>query len=239
MRTAAKTAASAPTKAPLSAVESPVVPPHALGVDAVLDRLAASAAGLSGDAADDRLATVGPNRLPEPKGRGPLIRFLAQFRNLLVLVLIGAAVVTAALGHWIDTQVILAVVVVNAVIGFVQEGKAERALAALRGMLAPRATVLRDGKRQTIAGEDVVPGDVILLEAGDKVPADARLLTAHGLMVQEAALTGESVPVAKATDPVPADAGIGDRTPMVFSGTLVATGHARALVTATDRKSVV
>ena len=233
MRTAAKTAASAPTKAPLSAVESPVVPPHALGVDAVLDRLAASAAGLSGDAADDRLATVGPNRLPEPKGRGPLIRFLAQFRNLLVLVLIGAAVVTAALGHWIDTQVILAVVVVNAVIGFVQEGKAERALAALRGMLAPRATVLRDGKRQTIAGEDVVPGDVILLEAGDKVPADARLLTAHGLMVQEAALTGESVPVAKATDPVPADAGIGDRTPMVFSGTLVATGHARALVTAT------
>ena len=116
-----------------------------------------------------RLAAHGPNRLPEVRAHGPLMRFLAQFHNVLIYVLMGAAVVTGALQHWVDTGVILAVVLANAVIGYLQEGKAEAAMAAIRGMLAPRAAVLRDGVLVTLDGADLVPGGVVLLEAGDKV----------------------------------------------------------------------
>ncbi|MBC7179671.1 MAG: HAD-IC family P-type ATPase, partial [Roseovarius sp.] len=180
-----------------------------------------------------RLAEHGPNRLPEVQARGPLRRFLGQFNNVLIYVLIGAAIVTGGLQHWIDTGVILAVVLANAVIGFLQEGKAETAMAAIRQMLAPRAAVLRDGRRVTVDGADLVPGDIVLLEAGDKVPADLRLIEARGLAAQEAILTGESVPVEKATAPVAADAPLGDRRSMLWSGTLVTQGTARGVVTAT------
>lgn len=179
------------------------------------------------------MVSHGPNRLAEVRARGPLLRFLRQFHNVLIYVLIGAAVVTGALQHWVDTGVILAVVLANAVIGFIQEGKAEAAIAAIRGMLAPRAGVLRDGHRISVDGADLVPGDIVMLEAGDKVPADLRVLDARGLAAQEAILTGESVPVEKDGSPVASDAALGDRRSMLWSGTLITQGTARGLVVAT------
>ncbi len=208
-------------------------PWHARSVDDVLDLVDADPKGLSAAAAAERLRDVGPNRLPEPHRAGPVIRFLRQFHNLLIYVLLAAAAVTAALGHLVDTGVILAVVLVNAVIGFVQEGRAEQALAAIRDMLAPDARVLRDGRRAKTPAERLVPGDVVLLEPGDRVPADLRIIAASGLRLQEAVLTGESVPVEKATDPVEADAPLGDRRSMAFSGSLVAAGAGRGVVVAT------
>ena len=212
-------------------------PPHARPVAECLNDLAATEAGLSSDEVVRRLALHGPNRLPEPHRRGPVLRFLAQFNNVLIYVLFAAAAVTAALQHWVDMGVILAVVLANASIGFVQEGKAETAMAALRGMLAPRAAVLRDGRRQAVDGAAIVPGDIVLLEAGDKVPADLRLIEARGLAAQEAILTGESVPVDKSADPVAADAPLGDRRSMLWSGTLVTQGTARAVVVATGTRT--
>lgn len=156
-----------------------------------------------------------------------------QFHNVLIYVLLGAAAVTGALQHWVDTGVILSVVLANAVIGFIQEGKAEAAMAAIRNMLAPKAAVLRDGHRVTLDGADLVLGDIVLLETGDKVPADLRVLEARGLAAQEAILTGESVPVEKGAGPVAADAALGDRRSMLWSGTLVTQGTARGLVVAT------
>jgi len=207
--------------------------PHARPVEACLVALDARPEGLTATEARQRLVAHGPNRLPDVRSRTPLWRFLAQFHNVLIYVLLGAAGVTAALQHWVDTGVILAVVLANAVIGYLQEGKAEAAMAAIRGMLAPRAAVLRDGKRVTVDGAGIVPGDIVLLEAGDKVPADLRLLEARGLSAQEAILTGESVPVEKTADPVMAAAPLGDRKSMLWSGTLVTHGTARGLVVAT------
>ncbi len=178
-------------------------------------------------------ARFGPNRLPEPKRDGPVLRFLRQFHNLLIYVLLAAAFTTAVLGHWVDTGVIIAVILVNAIIGFIQEGKAEEALNAIRDMLAPKATVLRDGRRAIIPGEDVVPGDIVILEAGDRVAADLRLLEARGLKIQEAALTGESVAVDKTIDPVDALAPLGDRQCLAYSGTMVAAGHGKGVAVAT------
>jgi magnesium-transporting ATPase (P-type) len=221
--------ASAVSKVRRSADE----PVHALDVDRVLAALEARREGLGVEEAERRLASHGPNRLPEPPRRGPIRRFLAQFENLLIYVLLGAAAITALLGHWIDTAVIGAVVLVNASIGFLQEGKAERALAAIRDMLAPRAAVLREGRRQTISADAIVPGDLVLLEPGDRVPADLRLLGAHGLRIEEAVLTGESMAVDKDTAPVAADAALGDRRSMAFSGTLVTAGQGRGVVVAT------
>ena len=206
---------------------------HARPLDEALEALATKRTGLTEAEAAARLERHGANRLPEPARQGPLMRFLRQFHNLLIYVLLAAAAVTALLQHWVDTGVILAVVLVNAIIGFVQEGRAEDALAAIRGMLAPRATVLRAGRRQTIPGEEVVPGDIVILEAGDRVPADLRLSEARGLTLQEAALTGESVPVEKHTRPVAEDAALGDRRSAAFSGTMVAAGQGRGIVTAT------
>ncbi len=210
---------------------------HARSAIDCLTALNASADGLSAAEATRRLAEHGPNRLAEVQGRGPILRFLAQFNNVLIYVLLGAAAVTAGLQHWVDTGVILAVVLANAVIGFVQEGKAEAAMTAIRQMLAPHAAVLRDGVRTSIDGVDLVPGDVVLLEAGDKVPADLRLLEARGLAAQEAILTGESVPVDKAADPVAAEAALGDRRSMLWSGTLITQGTAKGLVLATGAET--
>ena len=207
--------------------------PHAQSPEQCLDVLGANPDGLTGDEAARRLRDYGPNRLPAARSRGPLRRFLAQFHNVLIYVLLVAAVVTAGLQHWVDTGVILAVVIVNAVIGFVQEGKAEAAMAAIRGLLAPRAAVLRDGRRATVDGAHLVPGDIVLVEPGDKVPADLRVLEARGVAAQEAILTGESVPGEKTPDPVAAEAPLGDRRSMLWSGTLVTQGTARGLVVAT------
>ncbi|MFA5952650.1 MAG: cation-transporting P-type ATPase [Hyphomicrobium sp.] len=206
---------------------------HALPVEACFLTLDARSEGLTATEAARRLEVHGRNELAQYRARRPLLRFLAQFHNVLIYVLLGAAAVTATLQHWVDTGVILAVVLANAVIGFLQEGKAEAAMAAIRGMLAPRAAVLRDGRRVTVDGADLVPGDIVLLEAGDKVPADLRIFEARGLAAQEAILTGESVPVEKAVDPVEANVALGDRRSMLWSGTLVTQGTARGLVVAT------
>ena len=158
--------------------------PHHQPWEACLAQLESGPEGLTRREAERRLVSHGPNRLPDVHARGPLVRFLMQFHNVLIYVLLGAAVVTGALQHWVDTGVILAVVLANALIGFIQEGKAETAMSAIRGMLAPRAAVLRDGVRISVEGASLVPGDIVLLEAGDKVPADLRLIEARGLFAQ-------------------------------------------------------
>jgi magnesium-transporting ATPase (P-type) len=206
---------------------------HALATEEALARLESRGDGLGTDEAALRLERFGPNRLTPPKRRGPFARFLLQFHNVLIYVLIAAAVLTGLVGEWVDTGVIAGVVLINALIGFLQEGKAERALEAIRGMLSLRAQVLRDGRRQEIAAEALVPGDIVLLASGDKVPADLRLIRARGLRIEEAALTGESEPVDKGLESVAADAPLGDRIDMAYSGTLVTYGQGAGVVTAT------
>ncbi|MFN3389687.1 MAG: HAD-IC family P-type ATPase [Allosphingosinicella sp.] len=207
--------------------------PHAAAWEEAARAVDAGTQGLGAAEAARRLARYGPNRLPEAKRPTALFRFLKQFHNVLIYVLIASAGVTAALGHPVDTGVIVAVVIANALIGYIQEGRAERAMDAIRGMLAPHTSVLRDGRRQVIASADVVPGDVVLLEAGEKVPADLRLFEAQGLRVQEAVLTGESIPVEKDVAPAAADAPLGDRHSMSYGGTLVAAGTGRGIAVAT------
>lgn len=206
---------------------------HSTPVSDVLENFDSSEKGLSSEEAEKRLEEYGPNRLPEGKKRSPLMRFLIQFHNVLIYVLLIAAVITAMLDHWIDTWVILAVVVVNAVIGFIQEGKAERALEGIKKMLSLHATVIRDGERTDIEAEDLVPGDVVLLESGDKVPADVRIIKARNFRVEEAALTGESVAVEKHTETVEENSVPGDQLSMAFSGTSVVYGRATGIVTTT------
>ena len=163
---------------------------HEIDAEDVIGILQSGKNGLSGEEARQRLEIHGLNRLPEPPRRSALIRFLAHFHNILIYVLLGSAVITAFLGHLIDTAVILAVVVANAAIGFLQEGKAEKAMEAIRQMLALSASVLRDAVRRSVKGEELVPGDIVMLEAGDKVPADLRLISVNGLQIQEAIITG-------------------------------------------------
>ena len=211
---------------------------HALDAMQVLERLQTDAtAGLSSAVVARRRAEHGPNRLAEVKPTHPLWRLALQFHNLLIYLLLGAASITALLGHWVDTGVIVAVVVLNAVIGFVQEGKAERALQAIRHMLSPHALVLRDGAQHDIDAADLVPGDIVLLASGDRVPADLRLLQARNLRIDEAALTGESVPVEKDTAAVDEAASIGDRLGMAYAATMVTQGQARAVVVATGART--
>ncbi|HYD30434.1 MAG TPA: HAD-IC family P-type ATPase, partial [Azospirillaceae bacterium] len=198
---------------------------HARSALETAEAFASPDQGLSQAEAADRLARHGPNRLTPPPRRGPLMRLLLQFHNVLIYVLLASATVTVLLGHWTDAGVIVGVVLINAVIGFIQEGKAEEALAAIRAMLAPHATVLRDGQRATVPAEILVPGDRVFLESGDRVPADLRLVHAKGLHIQESALTGESVPVVKATAATAPDAALADRTSMAHSGTLVTSGQ--------------
>ena len=216
-----------------SSLSASTRPWHVLPQERVFTELEAEATGLDTAEAARRLERYGPNRLPEASPRGPLIRLLAQFHNLLIYVLLGAALIAGAMGHWVDTVVILGVVLVNAVIGFVQEGKAEDALRAIRNMLSSRAMVLRNGRHMSVPAEELVPGDVVLLQSGDKVPADLRLFRVKGLQIQEAVLTGESVAVEKTADAVVEDAVLGDRRGMAYSGTLVTHGQASGVVVAT------
>ncbi len=210
---------------------------HAESVETVFENLKTMADGLPEEEASNRLSEYGPNLLPEPKTRSPLIRFFYQFHNVLIYVLMAASAVTAMLGHWVDTGVIIGVVLVNSIIGFIQEGKAENALKAIRQMLSPNALVLRDGRQVTIPAESLVPGDVVLLQSGDKVPADLRLFRVKELQIQEAILTGESVPVEKITAPAARESVLGDRLCLAYSGTLVTHGQGAGVVIATGAQT--
>ena len=206
---------------------------YAATIDGVLARLATSRDGLGDAEARARLARHGLNHLEIEKPRSTVVRLLAQFHNVLIYLLIAAGVATALLGHGVDSGVIFGVVIVNALIGFVQEGKAERALDAIRNLLAPRAVVVRAGETLEIPAETLVPGDLVKLRSGDKVPADLRLLQTRSLQLDEAALTGESLPVEKAPDPVAGDAPLGDRRSMAYAGTLVTSGRGIGVVVET------
>src|ERR1700730_9409108 len=210
----------------------------AMTVDAAVKRLATDTGkGLDAAEAANRLQKYGPNRLPEGKKRGPFMRFLSQFNNILVYVLLGAGFTKLMLNLWIDAAIIFGVVILNAILGFFQEGKAEKALESIRNMLSAEARTLRGGETRMIPAEQLVPGDIVLLESGDKVPADLRLTEVKNLRTEEAALTGESVPTDKITEPVAANATVGDRECMAFSGTMVVSGRATGVVVATGNET--
>lgn len=206
---------------------------HAMPAGDALRQTASQPEGLAPQEAQRRLEQHGPNTLPAAPGRGPALRFLLQFHNVLIYALLVSAATTAWLGHWVDTAVILGVVLVNALIGFVQEGRAERALDAIRGMLSPQAQVMRGGQRLEVPAQSLVVGDVVCLASGDKVPADLRLIDLRNLQVDESVLTGESMPVQKQVAPADAGAELGDRQCMAYSGTLVTCGQAAGVVVAT------
>ena len=207
---------------------------HAQSTDTVIEGVRSDARrGLTSEEAAQRLEKDGPNSLPEAKRRTALMRFLHQFHSPLIYVLIVAGTVTFLLEDYLDTWVIGGVVIINAIIGFIQEGKAEAALDAVKGLLADHAVVIRDGKTMDVLAKDLVVGDLITVESGTKIPADARIISSANLAVAEAALTGESVPVQKNRTVVSEDAGLGDRSSMLYAGTLVTTGSATAVVTAT------
>jgi P-type Ca2+ transporter type 2C len=213
---------------------------HATRVAAVLEALGARGTGLTADEARVRLARYGPNQLTQAEQAGYFRVLFVQFRSLLVWLLIGAAAISGALGEWIDATAIAVIVALNALIGAWQEYAAERSIAALRRLTAPRARVRRDARTLVIPAAEIVPGDVLLVEAGDLVAADARLSAATSLTCVEKALTGESEPVTKAVNAsIDADASLGDRATMVYLGTAVANGTGTAVVVATGMRSEV
>ena len=219
----------------MSVVARPADPAeaYALSVAETLESLGVSPEGLSPDEAAQRLASNGPNRLPEPPRDGPLKRFFSHFDDVLIYILLGAAALKAAMGEWIDFWVILAVAVINAVIGFVQEGRAEEALAGIKAMLSSEAQVRRNGAWVSVPADQLVPGDLVRVAPGSRVPADLRLVEASNLRVEEAALTGEAVPAEKSLAAVAVGTGIGDRTSMLFSSSIVVAGQGVGVVTAT------
>jgi magnesium-transporting ATPase (P-type) len=211
---------------------------HAISADAAVKRLVTDGRkGLDAAEAANRLQKYGPNRLPEGKKRGPFMRFLSQLNNVLVYVLLGAGFTKLMLNLWVDASIIFGVVILNALLGFIQEGKAEKALDSIRNMLSAEARAVRGGQTRLIPAEQLVPGDIVLLESGDRIPADLRLADAKNLRTEEAALTGESVPADKTTDAVSANATVGDRECMAFSGTMVVSGRATGVVVATGSET--
>ena len=212
---------------------------HGMPADEVVKRLATNREkGLDAAEAAARLKTYGPNRLPEGKKQGPFMRFLAQFNNILVYVLLTAGFIKLMLSLWLDASIIFAVVVLNSGCS----GSSRRAGRRRRWIRSatcspPRRGRVRGGETRMIPAEDLVPGDIVLLESGDKIPADLRLVDAKNLRTEEAALTGESVPAEKTTDAVAANATVGDRESMAFSGTMVVSGRATGVVVATGSQT--
>lgn len=212
---------------------------HATTVEETLKKLDTTLLGLSWHQALVRLKQYGPNKIPTEKKRTLWYRLFDQFNNILIYILLAAAVITALLQHWIDTSVILGVVILNATISLIQEGKAEKALEALKQMLPLYANVIRSKKRDRILAEELVPGDVVLLRSGDKVPADLRLVKTANLQIQEALLTGESVPDEKHTFPVQENTPLADRSSMAYSGTFVTYGTGMGIVVTTAKNTEV
>ncbi|MEJ5300413.1 MAG: cation-translocating P-type ATPase [Thermodesulforhabdaceae bacterium] len=207
---------------------------HQMEIDEIFRLLNSSKEGLSSEEASKRLQEFGPNELEEKKKRSPILMLLQQFTDFLIIVLIGAAIVAGFVGKLTDSLTIIAIVILNAIIGFIQEYKAEKALEALKKIAAPFSVALRDKNPLNIPASQLVPGDVVLLEAGQIVPADMRLIEAVNLKVEEATLTGESVPVEKHTKPIfEKDIPLGDRKNMVYQGTIITYGRGKGIVTAT------
>ena len=214
---------------------------YASSAESVLSELHSSTEGLSKTEVEKRLAEYGKNELAEGKKKSLLMKFAEQFKDFMILVLLAAAIISAVVSHEIvDSIIILLVVIINAIMGVFQEAKAEQAIEALKQMSTPNANVLRDGHTLSIKSDELVPGDIVLLEAGDVVPADIRLLEAASLKIEEAALTGESVPVEKQTDVLPVgDIGIGDRVNMAFSNSNVTYGRGKGVVVNTGMSTEV
>ena len=206
---------------------------HSLEHEEVLEKVESSYEGLTSQEAQKRVQKYGYNKLKEKKKQSAFLRFMMQFNNLLIYVLLAAALLSGLLGHSVDTIVILSVVFINAIIGFIQENKAENAMQAIKKMLAFSALVVRDGLKQKVNSELLVIGDILFMQAGDKVLADIRIVEAHGFSAQESLLTGESLPVEKTQKSVDEDADIGDRSSMLFAGTSIASGQAKGVVVAT------
>jgi P-type Ca2+ transporter type 2C len=210
---------------------------HAVDVQEVLKRLEVSEDGLSGEQAGQRLEETGPNSMEVEEGVSPFRMLVRQVHNPLIYLLAGAAVLSLLVGHEVDAAVIAGVIVLNSLLGFIQEWRAEGALAALRRMASPHARVLRDGKPQDIDAAEVVPADILILETGDRVAAGARLIWAEELQVDESALTGESVPVGKDSETLDKNTPMGDQKNMVRMSTSVTGGRGRAVVVATGMQT--
>ena len=211
---------------------------HAMEAATVLAELKAETArGITTEEAQARLAQHGPNELTHEEKAPPWHLFVNQFKSILILILIVATVLSAFVGEYVDAVIILVIIVFCAVLGFVQEYRAERALEALKGMLAPMITVLRGGQEMEVASRDLAPGDILVLEAGDRIPADARIVENHSLQCDEAPLTGESLPVVKDLIAARVDAPVGDRRCMMFTGTTVTYGRGKAVVCDTGMRT--
>jgi Ca2+-transporting ATPase len=225
---------TSPTASPPDTTAAAARPWHAQSADEVIAQVASGRSGLSSAEARRRLEATGPNALQAARGVSPWQLLAGQFKNVLIVILLVATALSALLGHAVEAVAITVIVIFAVLLGFVQEFRAERAIEALREMAAPRATVIRDGSEVDLPARDVVPGDVLVLTAGNRIAADARLLHGANLQVQEAPLTGESTPVEKHADTVcEAGAAVGDRRNMVFSGTTVGYGRGLAVVVAT------
>ena len=213
--------------------EKPGGPFYQLSVDETLTSTNSTPEGISGAEASARLQQYGENALPQKAGKPAWLRFLAHFNDVLIYVLLAAALLTAGMGHWVDTLVILGVAVINALIGHIQESNAEKSLQSIRNMLSSEAVVIRQGNHETIPTTALVPGDIVVIRAGDRIPADLRVIEAHNLRVEEAILTGESTVVEKSTEALSGELPLGDRTNLLFSGTTVSSGGGKGLVVAT------
>ena len=210
---------------------------HSLSIEEVLRKLRTSEEGLSEEEAQRRLEEFGPNELRKEKGKSPWSIFFDQFKDFLIILLLGATFVSLLIGEVLDAAAIMAIVIISAFLGFLQEYRAERALEALKKMAALEALVIRDGRERRILAKELVPGDIILIHAGDKVPADARLIEEFNLKVDEAPLTGESVPVNKEVMVLPLETALADRKNMLYAGTIVTYGRGKAVVVATGMET--
>ena len=208
---------------------------HALDGASCLQQLDSQCNGLTAEQVRQRVQQYGPNSLPSAPPLPAWRRFLRQMQNTLIYVLLGCAGLTLLLGHWLDSLVILGVVLINALVGFIQEGRAEQAMRAIAGLLSLHCRVRREHGLQELPAEQLVPGDIVLLEEGDRVPADLRLLNCRDLRIEEAALTGEALPADKQSEPVSSSAVLADRQSMAYSGCLVSTGSGYGVVVATGQ----
>ncbi|MBK4387050.1 cation-transporting P-type ATPase [Enterobacter hormaechei] len=213
--------------------EKPHRPYYQQTVDETLTNIQSSLDGLSSTEATARLEKYGENALPQKPGKPGWLRFLAHFNDVLIYVLLAAALLKLIMGHWVDMFVILGVAIINALIGHIQESNAEKSLQSIRNMLSSEAVVIRQGNHETIPTTALVPGDIVVIRAGDRIPADLRVTEAHNLRVEEAILTGESTVVEKSSDALHGELPLGDRYNLLYSGTTVSSGAGKGLVVAT------